>query len=851
MKTKFYLGALCLPLAFAACTNEEFESPINSSLENRGSIDVVLTAEKPAVGLDTRMSIDENNNFLWEAGTDMIGAALVDGASENSVGDNVYVNYPFVADANGQSSTFTGKSSMTQGLYFFYYGYQDVLDRGKLPLNMPVQEYDPAQEKTAIQQASTYMKMISPIVKLEDGVKYAEVDQYNLNLAFANLYTMVKVNISSKNIPTGVTPSVTKVTLDGNAGSGSTFVNKANAKLTASTGIADAGILELTDAGTLDADKQATALVELEEMITNGSTSGIYQDVTCGASVLNVKEGCNLSSDGEVALYILAPKGTYTNLILTVETSEGVYTRTVTKAAGIELGNNIQPIAADLDFAQDGTGNVTLPASFSIASTEEWTSAVDFMTAHAVGYLNKTVTFTLTKDITIDNLPVFNLKIDGGKTLTLKKDYTINANNAAQFTGSNVTLGVAEGATLTVTADPTSFTAIKNYGTLNVTGTSVSKKITNLGQMNINADAAFTAGIDNGQEKSGNTVPEVSGTINISKGKTATISSAALNNIVGDVNIAADAILKIATASENKLKGTITINGKLQKDQSGAMTNNGTIDNYGTLACPVTNNGLIIVEKNSISDKTNATISGTGSIKVIDVTTFSALQSSQDRASQQYNITGGTVTTEVNNAVEYTAADISVIDNITLNGGEWTLADATGTSTTSKDIAVPTNAESLTLKVATLKGNGKTLANKNIYVEGVSSIAGGATISGCNLNMAEGSSLSVGNGVTVNGLASTTQTATINGALTVKAGAKMYFGEVTVGQKGKVIVEGDLNATVNCAEFGVKTTFTNNGYVESSAAVEKNGDAGKVSQPTNGATGTFKGNAADSDFSWS
>lgn len=850
MKTKFYLGALCLPLAFAACTNEEFESQITPSLENRGSIDVVLTAEKPAVGADTRMSIDENNKFLWEAGKDMIGAALVDGASAGTVGDKIYVNYPFVADADGQTSTFTGKSSMTQGLYFFYYGYQDVLDRGNLPLNMPVQEYDPASEKTAIQQASNYMKMISPIVNLEEGVKYAEVDQYSLNLAFANLYTLVKVNISSENIPAGVTPSVTKITLDGNSGSSSTFVSKANAKLAASTGIADITPLELTKEGTLDADELAVALEELEKMIVAGT---IYDGTgkECAASVLNVKEGCNLSSDSEVSLYILAPKGKYTNLILTVETSEGAYTRTITKSAGIDLGNNIQPIAAELDFAQDGTGNVILPEEFTIASAEEWTSAVEFMTSHAVGYLNKTVEFELTKDIAIDNLPVFNLKITGsGKTLTLKKDYTINANNAAQFENSEVTLGVAEGATLTVAADPTSFAAIVNNGTLNVTSTSVSKKITNLGQMNINADAVFSAGIDNGQAEdklSTPNKPEISGTINIAKGKTATISSTKLDNIVGDVNIDADAILKISVASENK--GTITINGKLQNNSSESITNTGTIDNYGTLACPVTNtDGKIIVEKNSISAKTAATITN-GSVVVVDVTTFSALQNSADRDAQKYHFSSATVTTEVNNAVEYKAADIDVINNITLNGGEWTLDDATGTTTTSKVIAAPTKASSLTLKAATLKGNAKTLTGKAISVEGASSIVGTATITTCNLNMVEGSSLTVGNGVTVNAAESANaQTATINGSLTVKAGAKMYFNEVTVNEKGKVVVEGDLNANVNCAEFGVKGTFTNKGYVESSAAVEKNGDEGKVSLPTNEATGTFKGNSTTISF---
>lgn len=53
MKTKHFLTALCLPLAFAACTNDDFVNESNT-LEGREMIDVVLTATKPSYGADTK-----------------------------------------------------------------------------------------------------------------------------------------------------------------------------------------------------------------------------------------------------------------------------------------------------------------------------------------------------------------------------------------------------------------------------------------------------------------------------------------------------------------------------------------------------------------------------------------------------------------------------------------------------------------------------------------------------------------------------------------------------------------------------------------------------------------------------
>lgn len=855
MKTKHFLTALCLPLAFAACTNDDFVNESNT-LEGREMIDVALTATKPSYGADTKMSIDDKNQFVWEKDVDMIGAALVDGASANTVGNDIYINYPFTADADGNISTFSGKSAMTQGLYFFYYEYQDVLNRKGLPMGKPEQVYDAANEKTALQQAATYMRMVSPIVDLKNGLKYADAQTYNLNLKFANLYTIVQVNIESANIPAGVAPKVTKIKLDGKATVGGTSAFNVNAAIDM-TKVEVAGKIGLDDNGQIKTDAQTAALAELEKKIADGTIYSANQadgstPADKGAFELDVKGDVILDAAKATSLYILVPKGTYKQLDLTVETSEGSYSRTITPAADIVLANKIQPISADLNFAQDGTGNVILPENFDIASADDWTSAIKFMTDHAVGYLNKTASFTLTKDITIESLPIFNLDITASatKTLTLKKDYTISADNKGQFKFTNVNLAVADGATLTLKAQPTSITTeLINYGTLNVSA-DLSNAIKNFGTLNVTADAAISDGLTNGQleNKLANpAIPAYVGTVNITKGKALTIKTAALSNTNGTVAIAENATLHIDNiASTNQANGKIEVKGIL-KATTQALTNKGTIDNFGSLQAAITNNdGMFIIEKGSSAKAAGSTITN-GTVEVKDVAAFATAQADMNHQDIIYNFSDAKVTAKVTNAGEYKAADDAEVTDITLTSGEWTLADVAGADA-SKTVAAADNATGLTLEGATLKVTEATLA-KNISTSGTATSTVKTTVATTaitgNVVVGEGSTLVVEDKVTVNALSGNTQAATIDGTLNVMPGAKMYFENATVAEGAKLNVKGDTKTNNAPGEFGVKTTFDNNGVVTSEAG---NAAAGKVSQPVNSSTGTFKGNA--STFSW-
>lgn len=854
MKTRSFLTALCLPLAFVACTNEEFESD-SPSLNSRKQIDVVLSAVKPSVDAETRMSIDANNKFVWEKGVDMIGAALVDATTSigATLDSKVMVNYPFTADQSGATSTFSSKSSITSGHYFFYFGYQDVLNRKGLSLAAPAQVYDANSEKSSLQQAVNYMKMISPFVNLAGGVTYTDAQAYNLDLKFVNLYTPVRVDIKSSNIPEGVTPKVNKVTLN----SGSGFIVDAAADMDA---IENAGVVTLNRDLTINTNSQAAALTALETLVQNGSIYHAKQaDLSTGrntgAFTLDVDGDVELSEAETTSLYILVPKGTVTGLTLKVTTTEGEYTRNISLTTPLTLADKIQPVEATLNFAQDGSGNVILPTTFDIASKADWDAAIKFMTDHAVGYLNKRASFNLTKDVTIDQLPIFNLAIGGaGRTLTLNKNFTFTSDNAAQFTFNSVKLAIGSGATLTINAQPTYITTeIINNGTLNV-GTTLSNNITNYGTLNVTADA--TLNFANGRVAvPAAYITEKTGTININAGKALTLSAAS-NNLVGSISVAATATLNTSTyVLTNAAKGTIVNRGNLIAATTAPIVNAGTIDNYGSLQSKVTNTGKVIVEEDSSAKAAaNSKITG-GVVEIMNVSNFTSRQNDQNNPGIIYSFDSSTkVTTKVSNAAEYAAADHAGagITDITLNGGDWILAGSYSADA-SKTIGVPSRAQGITLSGANLTLTAA-LANKTLSAEGTSSISAASAISvtNCDVNVAAGADFTVGTNITVNTLANgITQVATINGNLTVAAQAFMYFKTATVGVGATLTVKGATATGLPAGAFGVKdytTSFNNDGTVVSEARTGNTGTAGQVSLPKNSGTGTFRGNATT--FVW-
>lgn len=853
MRTKQYLAALCLPLAFAACSDEEFVTD-TPSLGNRGTVNVTINAEKPWFdGINTRMTID-GNKFMWEKDKDMIGAALVDGgsATPGNIIDEVYTNYAFTAQSNGAVSAFNGKSPIAKGHYLFYYSYADHLGREKMDLSVPVQEYNveaatAENGKNALQQAVGYMKMISPIVDLSDnGVKYEDAQNYDLNLSFVNLYTVVKVNISAANIKEGTTPKIQKVTLNA---SGNGFVKTATANMQAISASKANVVAPEAETKQINGEEMASAIDAIEELVggaSDGTVATIYGDVENGPAELNIKGDLALSETEKTELYILVPKGKYNNgLTLEITTSEGTYKREITKpqAGDLVLGNAIQPIAAELDF----NANVALPKKFSIATATDWNNAIDFINNHAKSYIGaEDIEFDLTADVTVASLPDFKVNVTGARTLTLSGNNTIKEN---KVTSSSATLAVAAGATLTLDVEKCDFAEILNNGTLNVNA-SQDKKITNYGTMNVVGDATLSAGLDNGKADGPRTSEAVEGAINVAEGKTLTIADVIMKNFAGTITV--DGTLTNNVASDNTAKIIIGKEGKL--NGSAAIKNaKGIIENSGTLAVAVTNeNGTVIAKDGGKGNSTSAI--NKGIVIVENVTTFAELSGGNVYSFGSAS-DAPSVATEVANDTEYTAANASTaITNIILTTqNSWAISTE------------PAYATTLTLKGVELVLEAG-LTGKSIVVDGTGTSSITATsaksIATANLTVNEGATLNVGNYISFNAAASSNaQEATILGTLNVEAGAKLYFNKATVGSNvvsgAMLTVKGNIAAGAAAGVFGVDVTTRSN-FKNWGTIVSENGEtdgadsAGQISasqNQSNNATSKGLGIGADITFS--
>lgn len=140
MKTKHLLFAAALPLAFAACQNEEFESANSPELGNdqRPLVEVKLDFQKGDA--DTRVSYN-GAGYGWQA-TDKIGAFLMDKiASSNrpfgataeewaketwlehyELVNYIHTDYPF--SWNAETAAWEAPSKLQEGNYFFAAPYE-------------------------------------------------------------------------------------------------------------------------------------------------------------------------------------------------------------------------------------------------------------------------------------------------------------------------------------------------------------------------------------------------------------------------------------------------------------------------------------------------------------------------------------------------------------------------------------------------------------------------------------------------------------------------------------------------------------------------------------------------------
>lgn len=224
MKRKYFLAFMVLPALFAACTNDDFESIQDNSIENsvlkgRAKGELVLNATRADIEGDaaTRIVGKDNNgsiSWLWEGANDKIGAVVVDYKGQTgttsdiaSADDNYTItNYPFAPNITGPSAgaDFSTPTAVVEGAYMFYNRYQgDNTTRGKITAEIDRIQTVNAGVEAGLTQVGTAENggqnfFISPIMDMAIADGEAIQTPVNLVSAHSVLNFTLKADLESK-----------------------------------------------------------------------------------------------------------------------------------------------------------------------------------------------------------------------------------------------------------------------------------------------------------------------------------------------------------------------------------------------------------------------------------------------------------------------------------------------------------------------------------------------------------------------------------------------------------------------------------------------------------------------------
>lgn len=199
MKAKHVLMAMTLPIAFAACTEDEIVKQNNASFNNLdrpvvGEVSVVLGNE--AVESMTRLANPETNAQDWSTGN--LGACLMDemkanvtgleGLNKYTLSNKVYTDYPFNRVEKDGKAAWATTGLLLEGNYFFYYGNKANLTMDRSGF---VYEIDTDQKALNNTERSNKFQAVTDnqlYVSYQGFVGGKELDgeQINLNLAPAH-----------------------------------------------------------------------------------------------------------------------------------------------------------------------------------------------------------------------------------------------------------------------------------------------------------------------------------------------------------------------------------------------------------------------------------------------------------------------------------------------------------------------------------------------------------------------------------------------------------------------------------------------------------------------------------------
>ena len=733
MKTKHLLMAMTLPLAFAACTSEEFESVGNgNNLASRKMIGNVTIAFDGGAA-QTRWS----DAMLPEI-NDRVGAVLIDqyngGDNEDAIknysisSDQIYTNYQYTFDG---SSAWTTNANLVEGNYYFYAPYVASQGRGLMELNMPItQKLDVKDGK--IDGNSAIANFVNEgNTPFYIGYKFLDASESNTNITvnMKHLFSYPRFTFTNK---TGSDVKLTRIFVENNNSDGG-FIAKAtlaNEKIGGTNG-------ELYITGDQDAASIAAAMEELEEAkdpskvpayawgrwtkvfagdagVSNTIPEGL--DVLRTEDLLNVEtrtkyirvdlsEAVTVAKGESVTFRVVMPAAEYAKKDLTVYyvTDSGLaYTWTNSAAQATTMlgegyvaedynGTTLKP--ADKVLTCEAIGDAETKVPNFVTTTEELVDLINNTTAsttnltinlagNGIEFNSKVLNAAIARKLSQPIVFTGSINIVGGdedeamdiNVPVVFDKATVEKNSYIKFNNSQlnyIELTVEKDATLTVAlAASTTGSSIENNGTLTLNADAYS--VVNNGTLNLNATA-------NSVENNGTLVLGAKGfigslTTTATEGQNVTISNDIVLNIsklTGTWTVSDGATLTLNGNTTLPYGSTLTVNGKLIVN---TLTVSGTLDVNGDLKGDVTLDGTL---KTSTSAAKNAVVNLNKGAKVLSGTIAGTALKAE---AQILNIEDG-----VNVAGTITPDDLKAKYSFT------------GDITKTTDITVPSYANTLTI----------------------------------------------------------------------------------------------------------------------------------------------------------
>lgn len=823
----------CAAMLLAACQSDELidQSAIVNNA-NRPTIDLSLTA--PDLTLEdgdaaTKMGAEIVNGkmrYSWVS-TDRLGAAVMDGVSEGTyeTSNKVIFNYPFDFTVGAEEgASFSAKSPIMSGTYFFYHQYKQNTAREVLKLALEDQQAYVGGEgaETAENQMAQYIIGISPAIKLSKGIAMDDEGASSLALPiqFKKINAAIQFNITPKDLPEGT--EITKIVLERNGMVlGGTVDFNTSSPLGENTAAIDVMSYDQTGKegnanGVLDADElanvseaiaEATEDIDLNNLFasigkstTNAITLSMYANSTAKA---NGERGIALNNGTTLKAYMVVPavetQGTdaYT---VKIYTTEGYVEKEVENLQIVS--GNVYASKFKFDLNKSELQDIE---AFDIASSVDWKEAVQFVKDHVDNYVGADkILFNITSNqndpIYVSELPAYGITMQSGNSAAYYICLGNEDGTAATFDMSktslkvkdnNLNLMVGKGATVTLNTLPAKNAGSETFAVINNGSLNVAEAVpsTVVSQFINNADMTVSVAqiADMKVENKGNlrfvgstTATATQYNVALTNRKNVTIDNKAnvvtTNTLVNDDNVAAT-----TTA-------TITVNGILSGDAVKDLTENyiigstgdlqlatsatttAVIDNSGKLTVATggaTNEGTINVKANSKSS--NQTITNKGTIVIEDIDNYIANQGDLNKAGEKYLIdnfsNAGTTTAIVTKKSQISSATSQNINNITISGA-WTVGAGSGDTTveasTFQGVGVTLNGATLTV-ATTIDASGN-----NMIVKGNSSIAVATaqTVKYQTLTVAEGAAMTIGKNVTVEIVETSGIGVTVLGSLT-------------------------------------------------------------------------------------